>query len=57
MANVFAKQDICDIGRRIYTGFAAANDGNISVRVQMSSVYSNDALEGFLTPMIFVLSI
>ena len=35
MANVFkVKQDICDIGRRIYNkGFAAANDGNISVRV------------------------
>ncbi len=28
------KQDICEIGRRIYNkGFAAANDGNISVRI------------------------
>ena len=35
MVNVHKiKQDICDIGRRIYNkGFAAANDGNITVRV------------------------
>ena len=35
MANVHRlKQDICEIGRRLYNkGFAAANDGNITVRV------------------------
>ena len=28
------KEDICEIGRRVYNkGFAAANDGNISIRV------------------------
>ena len=42
------KQDICEIGRRIYDkGFAAANDGNISVRDQRQpgAVHSHNALE------------
>ncbi len=47
------KQDICDIGRRIYNkGFAAANDGNISVRVSENQVLCTPTMhsKGFLTP-------
>ncbi|MBM3999036.1 MAG: class II aldolase/adducin family protein [Planctomycetes bacterium] len=54
MANVFkVKQDICEIGRRIYNkGFAAANDGNISVRVGDNEVLCTPTLhcKGFLKP-------
>ena len=40
MANEFElKKQICEIGRRLYAkGFAAANDGNITVRLQRSCV-------------------
>lgn len=47
------KQDICDIGRRIYNkGFAAANDGNISVRVSENQVLCTPTMhsKGFLNP-------
>ncbi len=47
------KQDICEIGRRIYAkGFAAANDGNISVRISENEVLCTPTLhcKGFLTP-------
>jgi L-fuculose-phosphate aldolase len=47
------KQDICDIGRRIYNrGFAAANDGNITVRVGENEVLCTPTLhcKGFLQP-------
>jgi L-fuculose-phosphate aldolase len=47
------KQDICDIGRRIYNkGFAAANDGNISVRISDNEVLCTPTLhsKGFLKP-------
>ncbi len=47
------KQDICDIGRRIYNkGFAAANDGNISVRVSENQILCTPTLhsKGFLKP-------
>ena len=47
------KQDICDIGRRIYAkGFAAANDGNISVRVSDNHVLCTPTMQskGFLKP-------
>jgi L-fuculose-phosphate aldolase len=47
------KQDICEIGRRIYAkGFAAANDGNISVRIGDNEVLCTPTLhcKGFLTP-------
>ena len=47
------KQDICDIGRRIYDkGFAAANDGNISVRISDNQVLCTPTLQskGFLKP-------
>ncbi|MBI1901143.1 MAG: class II aldolase/adducin family protein [Planctomycetia bacterium] len=52
--NVFKiKQDICDIGRRIYArGFAAANDGNISFRLGENEVVCSPTMtcKGFLTP-------
>ncbi|MGE3777473.1 MAG: class II aldolase/adducin family protein [Pirellulaceae bacterium] len=47
------KQDICDIGRRIYDkGFAAANDGNITVRLNENEVLCTPTLhcKGFLKP-------
>jgi L-fuculose-phosphate aldolase len=47
------KQDMCDIGRRIYTRqFAAANDGNITVRVSENEVLCTPTLQckGFLKP-------
>ena len=47
------KQDICDIGRRIYDkGFAAANDGNITVRVGANEVLCTPTMhcKGFLKP-------
>ena len=54
MTNVFKiKQDICEIGRRIYQKeFAAANDGNISVRIGENEVLCTPTMQskGFLTP-------
>lgn len=47
------KLDICDIGRRIYNkGFAAANDGNISVRISDNEVLCTPTMhsKGFLKP-------
>jgi L-fuculose-phosphate aldolase len=47
------KQDICDIGRRIYAkGFAAANDGNITVRIGENEVLCTPTMhcKGFLKP-------
>jgi L-fuculose-phosphate aldolase len=47
------KQEICDIGKRIYQkGFAAANDGNISYRADENQVVCTPTLicKGFLTP-------
>jgi L-fuculose-phosphate aldolase len=47
------KQDMCDIGRRIYDrGFAAANDGNITVRVGENEVLCTPTMhcKGFLKP-------
>jgi len=52
MVNVHqVKQDIVEIGRRIYNkGFAAANDGNISVRVGENEVLCTPTMhsKGFL---------
>lgn len=45
------KQDICEIGRRIYNkGFAAANDGNITVRIGENEVLCTPTMhsKGFL---------
>ena len=54
MTNVFKiKQDMCEIGRRIYAkGFAAANDGNITVRINDNEVLCTPTMhcKGFLTP-------
>ncbi|MFO0915630.1 MAG: class II aldolase/adducin family protein [Pirellulales bacterium] len=54
MANIHKlKQDICEIGRRIYDkGFAAANDGNITVRVSENEVLCTPTMhsKGFLKP-------
>lgn len=54
MTNVHkVKQDMCDIGRRIYNkGFAAANDGNITVRVSDNEVLCTPTMhcKGFLKP-------
>lgn len=47
------KQDICEIGRRLYAkGFAAANDGNITVRVGENEVLCTPTMfsKGFLKP-------
>jgi L-fuculose-phosphate aldolase len=47
------KQDICEIGRRIYAkGFAAANDGNITVRTGENEVLCTPTMhcKGFLKP-------
>ena len=54
MLNVHkTKQDICEIGRRIYNkGFAAANDGNITVRISDTEVLCTPTMhsKGFLKP-------
>ena len=54
MTNVFQlKKDICEIGRRIYNkGFAAANDGNISIRVGENEFLCTPTMhsKGFLKP-------
>ncbi len=54
MTNIHrVKQDICEIGRRIYNkGFAAANDGNITVRVGDNEVLCTPTMhsKGFLKP-------
>lgn len=47
------KQDICEIGDRIYKrGFAAANDGNITYRVNENEVLCTPTMhcKGFLKP-------
>lgn len=51
------KQDICEVGRRIYTnGFVAANDGNISVRVGENEILATPTgvSKGFMTPDMIV---
>lgn len=54
MENIFKlKQDICEIGRRIYNrGYAAANDGNITVRISDNEVLCTPTMtcKGFLKP-------
>jgi L-fuculose-phosphate aldolase len=47
------KQEICEIGRRIYNrGFAAANDGNISYRIGDNEVLCTPTMisKGFMKP-------
>ncbi len=54
MNNIFQiKKDICEIGQRIYNkGFAAANDGNITVRVGENEFLCTPTMhcKGFLKP-------
>lgn len=54
MVNEFKiKQEICEVGRKIYAkGFAAANDGNISYRLNDKEVLCTPTLvsKGFLKP-------
>lgn len=47
------KEQICEIGRRVYAkGFAAANDGNITIRVGENEVLCTPTMvsKGFLKP-------
>src|SRR5437879_9830750 len=47
------KEQICEIGRRVYSkGFAAANDGNISVRLTDKEVLCTPTMisKGFIKP-------
>ena len=47
------KEDICEIGRRVYNkGFAAANDGNLSIRVGENAVLCSPTMicKGFMKP-------
>jgi L-fuculose-phosphate aldolase len=47
------KEEICDIGRRIYAkGFAAGNDGNISYRLGPNEVLCTPTMicKGFMKP-------
>src|SRR5450432_638749 len=47
------KEAICDVGRRIYQrGFAAANDGNITARLNENEILCTPTMccKGFLTP-------
>ena len=51
--NPQVKEQICEIGRRVYSkGFAAANDGNISCRVGENEVICSPTMicKGFMTP-------
>src|SRR5947209_3946688 len=54
MINEFKlKEQICEIGRRVYAkGFAAANDGNISVRLNDREILCTPTMvsKGFLKP-------
>jgi L-fuculose-phosphate aldolase len=54
MINVHkVRQEICDIGRRIYNkGFAAANDGNLSYRLSENEVLCTPTMisKGFMKP-------
>ncbi|WP_432403979.1 class II aldolase/adducin family protein [Wukongibacter sp. M2B1] len=47
------KKDICEIGRRMYrNGFVAANDGNISVKINDNEIVTTPTgvSKGFMTP-------
>lgn len=47
------KQQICEIGKRIYmNGFAAANDGNITVKISENEIIATPTgvSKGFMTP-------
>jgi len=51
------KEEICEIGRRVYTnGFVAANDGNISVKISDDEYLTTPTgiSKGYLTPDMIV---
>ncbi|QGP93247.1 Methylthioribulose-1-phosphate dehydratase [Neomoorella glycerini] len=51
------RQDICEVGRRIYQhGFVASNDGNISIRLNEKEVLATPTgvSKGFMTPEMLV---
>lgn len=51
------RAEICEIGRRLYTqGFAAANDGNISVKVSEGYILTTPTgvSKGYMTPEMMV---
>lgn len=51
------KEDICEIGRRIYqNGYVAANDGNITVRIGENEVLTTPTgvSKGFMTPSMII---
>lgn len=53
MTELELKQEICEIGRRLYNrGFAAANDGNITVRLNEREIFCTPTMvsKGFLKP-------
>src|SRR5688572_6832288 len=53
MSEYQIKQEICETGRRVYNrGFAAANDGNISVRVGKNEFLCSPTMvsKGFMKP-------
>jgi L-fuculose-phosphate aldolase len=53
MNEVKLKEEICEIGRRLYNrGFAAANDGNITVRLNDKEVLCTPTMvsKGFMKP-------
>ena len=48
-----AAEDICEIGRRLYSrGFTAANDGNISMRLDQERILCTPTMtsKGFMNP-------
>lgn len=52
-SDIEIKQEICEIGRRIYLdGFVAANDGNISVKVDEDTYFVSPTgvSKGYMTP-------
>src|SRR6266404_4553369 len=53
MSEHHLKEQICDIGRRLYAkGFAAANDGNLSIRLNDKEILCTPTMvsKGFLKP-------
>ncbi|WP_442600272.1 class II aldolase/adducin family protein [Neobacillus sp. D3-1R] len=57
ISEIKLKTQICDIGKRVYDkGFVAANDGNISVRVDENTflVTPTGVSKGFMTPEMLI---
>lgn len=55
--NEHVKQDICEIGRRMFEkGYVASNDGNISVRISDDEIWTTPTgvSKGYMTPDMLV---